>query len=152
MPPHSLPGLISLASFSVGSGHAPSAYPRPSVPHPHSPLQPSSHFWAPYQAVQLLIHPGLADLFCFFGRSIEQDLADGSGNRKEEGGQSQCAATNLSQVFFFKIGTCHYGKGVHSVGHKLPCREMQCVFVNAEYRTGYGDPQICQSSIFCFEP
>lgn len=61
----SAPGPVSLASFSAGSGHAPSAYPWPSVPSPPLPLQPSSHFWAPYQAVQLLIHPVLADLFCF---------------------------------------------------------------------------------------
>lgn len=63
----------------------------------------------------------------------------------------QSDATNLSQVFFFKIGTCHYGKGVHSVGHKLPWREMQCVLINTEYRTLQGSP-ICQSSIFSLRP
>lgn len=108
---------------------------------PLTPLQRSCHFWAPHQAVQLLVHPGLADLCCFFVKSIEQDLADGNSNKTkqqkknkktQEGGQLQLAANNLSQVLFFKIGIHHYSKEDHSVGQKPPCKEKQCIFLNTE--------------------
>lgn len=137
-------GPRSLASFSVGSGHALSACPWPSVPSPPCSSAAFFPFLDSLPGSSATCSPRAGRPLLLLCEKHRARLADGSSNKKQqqqqkppnkqEGGQSQLAANNLSQVFFFKIGICHYSKEAHSVGHKSPCKEKQCVYSNTEDR------------------